>query len=175
MIRALTLSLVLCLAAGAADLPSVSLDAATWSCTDGASISAGVVSLQGAPKGYVRATLVLPGNVVAGKTIRFSAQVMTQDLKQGRAITYASPKLKVIGQKGKAAMAVNNFGCEEHAEWTPMDVQVTVPEDQEGPVTLEIGLQLCSGLLKARDVSIAAAKPWRWRVLDGDHKSYFDK
>lgn len=175
MMRQLIPCLFIAMAAWGADLPSVSLDSAGWTCTDGATIRDGIATLKGDPEGYVRVFLELPASVFAGKTIRFSAQVMTEDVKKGKELVYASPKLKVVDEKGRSVKAVNNFGTQERSEWTLVDVDVTAPADHENPLTLEIGFQLCSGVFKAKDVKIAKAKPWRWRVLDGDHKSYFDK
>jgi hypothetical protein len=175
MIRVIALSLLLAAVASAADLPSVSLDSGQWACTDGAVIENGVVTLTGDPKGYVRATFLMPAEAIAGKTLRFAAQVSTADLKQGREITYASPKLKVVDQKGKSVKAVYNFGTDDRPDWTPLDLYVTVPEDQGDPLVFEIGLQLCSGVFRAKEVTVEEARPWRWRVLDGGHKSYFEK
>ena len=175
MTRSLLVILALALASAAADLPDISLATAAWTPTAGVTIEAGVASLSGDPAAYRRATLTLPGEGLAGRTIRFSAQVLTQGLAQGKDIAYASPKLKVINAATQAVMAVNNFGVQEHPAWTPVAVEVTVPKGHTAPVILEIGLQLCTGLFKAREASLAEVQPWRWRVLDGGQKSTFDK
>ncbi len=159
----------------AAELPGVSLDTGQWVCTEAATVADGVVTLQGDPQGYPRATLKLAGEDLAGKSFRFSAQVLTKDIVPGQKIAYASPKLKVIDETGKRVLAVNNFGVVEGPEWTLMTVDVTIPKGYAGPVVFEIGIQLCSGSLQAKDVQIVEAEPWRWRVLDAGHKSYFDK
>lgn len=173
-----------CLAAGfllvaaallAAEVPEVGLDTGKWVCTEGATVADGVVTLQGDPQGYPRATLKLPGEGLAGKSFRFSALVLTKDIVPGQKIAYASPKLKVIDETGKRVLAVNNFGAVEGPEWVLVGVDVTIPKDHAGPVVFEIGIQLCSGLFQAKEVRIAEAEPWRWRVLDAGHKSYFDK
>ena len=175
MTRYLLFWVALSAAVGAADLPDVSLATAPWTCSAGAVIAAGEVSLQGDPLGYRRATLTLPADVGAGRTLRFSAKVLTQGVTQAKEIVYASPKLKIINATTNAVMGVNNFGVQERSEWTPVVVEVTVAAGHTDPVTLEIGLQFCSGLFKAKDATLAVVPPWRWRVLDGDHKSTFDK
>ena len=175
MIRHLLHSIALAAVAAAADLPDLSLATASWTSTPGVQIEAGVVSLQGDPAGYRRATLTLPATVFAGRTLRFSAQVLTQGVSQAKDIAYASPKLKVINQATNAVLAVNNFGTQERPEWTSVAVEITAPKELATQVTLEIGFQFCSGLFKAKDVSLAEVQPWRWRVLDGNQKSYFDK
>ncbi len=175
MTHYLLLCVALAAAVGAADLPEIGLATAPWTCSPGVTLAAGEVSLQGDPLGYRRATLTLPAGACAGKTVRFSAKVLTQGIAPAREIAYASPKLKIINQATSAVMGVNNFGAQERSEWTPIVVEVTVPAGHADPVTLEIGLQFCSGLFKARDAVFAVVPPWRWRVLDGDQKSYFDK
>lgn len=159
----------------AAELPGVGLDTGQWICTEGASIADGVVTLQGDPQGYPRATLKLAGEELAGKSFRFSALVLTKDIVPGQKIVYASPKLKVIDETGKRVLAVNNFGAVAGPEWTLVGVDVTIPAGHAGPIVFEIGIQLCGGSLQAKDVQIVEAEPWRWRVLDAGHKSYFDK
>jgi hypothetical protein len=175
MNRCLVCCLFLGLAAWAGDLPDVSLTKAKWACTDGASIKDGVATLVGTPEGYVRVTLPVAGDLVAGKTIRFSAMVRTRDIKPSKPIAYASPKLKLVDEKNRQVKGVYNFANKPCPEWTPLDMDLTVPKDQKGPIVLELGLQLCTGVFEAKDVKLEKAKPWRWRVLDGDHKSYFDK
>jgi hypothetical protein len=167
--------LLVAAALSAAELPEVGLDSGKWVCTDGAGIAEGIVTLQGDPKGYPRATLKLAGEELAGKSFRFSAMVLTKDIVPGQQIAYASPKLKVIDETGKKVLSVNNFGALEGGEWTLIGVDVTIPKDHAGPIVFEIGVQLCSGSLQAKDVRIVEAEPWRWRVLDAGHKSYFDK
>jgi len=159
----------------AAELPEVGLDTGQWVCSEGATVADGVVTLQGDPQGYPRASLKLAGEGLAGKSFRFSAWVLTKDIVPGQKIAYASPKLKVIDETGKRVLAVNNFGAADGPEWTLMTVDVTIPKDHDGPIVFEIGIQLCSGSLQAKDVRIVEAEPWRWRVLDAGHKSYFDK
>lgn len=159
----------------AVELEEVGLDTGEWTCSEGVTIAEGIVSLQGAPEGYPRATLTLPGDELAGKSFRFSALALTKDIVPGQDIAYASPKLKIIDEAGKRVLAVNNFGSVGDGEWTRVSVDVTIPKDHAGPVVFEIGIQLCSGFFQARDVRIAEVEPWRWRVLDAGHKSYFDK
>jgi hypothetical protein len=175
MMRLLIFCTALALAARALDLPTVSLAAVPWSCSEGVTLADGVLSLDGDPTGYRRATLTLPGEALAGRTFRFSVQALTQGMTQAKEVAYASPKLKIINQATNAVMAVNNFGTQERPQWTPVVVEVSVPKGHTAPITLEIGLQFCCGQFRAKDVSFVEVQPWRWRVLDGDHKSYFDK
>jgi hypothetical protein len=163
------------LAAWAGDLPDVSLATAKWTCTDGASIKEGVATLVGEPGGYIRVFLPVAGEALAGKTVRFSAMVRTRDIKPGKPLPYASPKLKIVDEKNRQVKGVVNFASKPCPEWTSLDMDLTVPKDQKASITLELGLQLCRGVFEAKDVKLEKVKPWRWRVLDGDHKSYFDK
>ena len=156
-------------------LPDVSLASTRWKCTAGASVEAGVAQLTGRPDGYTRVTMTLPGALLADKTFDVSAQVKTHAIQPGQDLVYASPKLKMIHSPSRKVLAVNNFGHKEHGEWTPVHLQITFSQALRGPVELELGLQFCSGTLEVSNVAITETEPWRWRVLDGDHKSYFDK
>ena len=149
----------------AANLPSVSLESGDWSCSEGTAVEAGAATLEGTPKGYARVVLKLPAEQVAGKDLRFSAEVKTSDLKPGLPVAYASPKLKITNG-GRAALGVNNFGTEDRPEWDPQMVEAAIPKDQKAPVVLELGLQSCSGTLQVRNVKLEDVPPWKWRVLD---------
>ena len=149
-----------------ASLPLVSLGSAKWTCSEGTAIENGVATLTGEAKEYRRVFLPLPASAVAGKTLRFSAEVKTQGMKPGQQVVYASPKLKIAdGAKG-SAMMVNNFGTKDQPEWNEITAEVTVPRDREQPVVLELGLQYCSGTFQARNVTLTEVEPWSWRVLD---------
>jgi len=163
------------LCVGANPLPSLSLREAKWQGSEGVAIGEGVATIEGDPAGYNRAALEVDGRLIAGKSIRFLAKVKTSGMKQGKDIVYASPKLKIIDPAASRVMAVNNFGTEDRPEWREEYVNLQVPRDQKGPVVFELGVQLCSGTLQVKDVEIIEVEPWRWRVLDAGHKSYFDK
>ena len=156
-------------------LPSLSLNDGPWQSSEGVTITEGVATIKGSPVGYNRAILEIDGKRLAGKSIRFLAQVKTSDMKQGKDIPYASPKLKIIDPKGARVMAVNNFGTENRSEWQEEYVNLQIPKDHEDPIVFELGVQLCSGTLQVKDVKMIEVEPWRWRVLDAGHKSYFDK
>ncbi|MBN2450753.1 MAG: hypothetical protein JXR77_10215, partial [Lentisphaeria bacterium] len=123
----------------AGELPDVALTNGQWVCSEGTSLADGVATLEGDGKGYPRVALALPGAALAGKSVRFSAEVTTQGLQKGQDLVYASPKLKIIDTANKKVMSVNNFGIAERSGWTAVDVEVTVPAGRTDPVELELG------------------------------------
>jgi len=155
-----------CALALAAEIPSVSLEPGTWECTEGAVVEDGVATLTGAPERYCRVTLAIPGQSVAGKTVRLSAEVNVVGVKPAQQVVYASPKLKIIDSATKANLGVNNFGANERSGWEELAVEAQVPGGLATPIVLELGLQFCTGRLQVRNVKLAEVQPWRWRVLD---------
>ena len=137
-------------------LPSVDFSNKTWNIDKGITITNGILTIEGNPEEYRKATITIPAEILGNETFYIVGEIKMRNVKLGN-IVYKAPKFKIyLGEKYLA----RNVAEVDIPEWSTYSLKYKIPQGKKTEnLIIEIAMQNCTGIFQVRNLKLSFHPP----------------
>jgi hypothetical protein len=144
----------------AGEMPLIDLSKNKWKLGKGMSIQDGILTIQGNPEEYRKATLTIPVKELPKKKFFVKALIKTKNVKQGER-SYQLPKIKAyIKNKEEDTRKAARIQAETLSDWTPHALSYQLPATRPNEkLVIELSAEKCYGTVMFKDIELSEKVP----------------